>query len=78
MSSLYFNGVAEYVQAIGEFRLHIVELKQSGIIAESTASRIILDAEYNFYNQLVSVNFTLDQETKQGINQGEEVAIVKE
>jgi hypothetical protein len=50
-------GINEFKEAIVQYREEIVGLVRDGTISEQTGAKIILDAEYSFFQQLVGVKF---------------------
>jgi hypothetical protein len=46
-----------YADAIGKFRLKMIDLVKQGAMSEQTAAKIILEQEYHFFQQIVSVEY---------------------
>jgi hypothetical protein len=49
------DGIEIYSHAIVKFRMKIISLVESKVMSEQTASKIILEQEYNLYNQVVTI-----------------------
>ena len=54
------QGVGIYKDAIAKYRNEIYLLVKDKTMSEQTAVRIILDQEYGFFNQLVSVHYNTE------------------
>lgn len=55
--TLAINNIEAYEDAIRQYREKIVALVQRGSMSEQTAARLITEAEYTFYQQLVQVSY---------------------
>lgn len=73
MPELTLRGLEYYIAALRQFKQQVGGLVSSGDISELTAGRLAADAEYNFFNQLVTVDY--DRDDKQILKEpkGEEL-----
>jgi hypothetical protein len=55
------NNIDVYADAIVKFRSNIADLVNRRIISEQTATRIILDQEYGFFQQMVTIEYKPEQ-----------------
>lgn len=55
---LLLEGIEVYADIITQYKGHMNELLQSGLISEQTASHLILESEQSFFKQLVQVKYT--------------------
>lgn len=51
------RGKEEFVNAISQYKAEITQMVQAGVLSEQNAIKLILDAEYGFFQQLVGIEY---------------------
>jgi hypothetical protein len=57
LKTIFLNGLQNYKDAIVRYRQELGQLIQDQVISEQTAQRLLLDAEYSFFQQMISVEY---------------------
>ncbi len=59
---IIFNNLDEYKDAITQFKNEMIALVNGKVISEQTATRIILETEYSFFQQIIEIHYTQKDE----------------